>query len=138
MHITVLLLALSLTVGLRAQSKDPLGELAGTATRQWSVVGTTSAPGAACKAGEGWYTFQLKPAQVEVKQCAGGTWAARTEAVTTWAANGKSGIAFGGRQYEVKALPGSAPVCKGSSNCIRLASLPDGKTDATSTIYLTR
>jgi hypothetical protein len=123
---------------LHAQGKDPLAELAGTATRQWSVIGTKSGAEAPCAAGEGYYTFQLKPAQVTIKQCAGGAWKARTEAVTNWSANGKSGIAFGGKQYEVKGLPATAPVCKGNANCLRLASVPDGKTDATSTIYLTR
>lgn len=39
--------------------QDPLGELAGASTRQWSVIGATSASGAACVAGEGaQYTFQ--------------------------------------------------------------------------------
>ncbi|MBK7268247.1 MAG: hypothetical protein IPI07_01595 [Flavobacteriales bacterium] len=134
-----LFLALCSIAGkLNAQTPpDPLGELAGTTTRQWSVIGATSATGAACAAGEAQYTFQFKPAQVEVKQCTGGAWKSRTEAVTSWAANGKSGIAFGGTSYEVKSLPPNAPVCKGNANCVRLASVPDGKTDATTTIYLT-
>lgn len=120
-----------------AQSPDALGMLAGTSTRAWKVIGTTSAPGAACKAGEGLYTFQAKPAQVVVQECAGGVWKARTEAITPWNAGGKSGIAFGGLRYEVKNLPAAAPACKGNANCVRLVAVPDGKTDATRTIYLT-
>ena len=37
----------------------------------------------------------------------------------------------------VKSLPAAAPACKGNANCVRLVALPDGKTDATRTIYLT-
>lgn len=125
------------TTDLHAQSKDPLAELAGTNTRQWSVIGTSATEGA-CKAGDATYTFQLKPAQVVVATCAGGEWKKSTEAVTKWAASGKSGIAFGGAKYEVKTLPASAPACKGNTNCMRLVTVPDGKTDATRTIYLTR
>lgn len=117
-------------------AQDPLGALAGTGKQQWSTIGTKSAPDAACTAGEAYYTFQSKPAQVVVKQCAGGTWTSRTEAITKWTANGKGGIAFGGAKYEVKSLPASAPACKGNANCIRLVTVPDGKTDATRTIYL--
>ena len=53
-------------------------------------------------------------------------------------ANGKSGIAFGGAKYEVKSLPAGAPACKGSATCVRLTTVPDGKTDATRSIYLTQ
>lgn len=134
----VLLLVLSpLATDLHAQAKDPLAELAGTTTRQWSVIGTKSAADGACAAGEGYYTFQLKPAQVVVKECVGGAWKSHTEAITNWTAGGKSGIAFGGAKYEVKSLPATAPACKGNANCVRLVTVPDGKTDATRTLYLT-
>ena len=131
------LFVLSCALHVHAQSPDALGTLAGTSTRAWKVIGTTSAPAAACKAGEGLYTFQAKPAQVVVQECAGGVWKAHTEAITPWNAGGKSGIAFGGVRYEVKSLPAAAPACKGNANCVRLVALPDGKTDATRTIYLT-
>lgn len=136
----LLLLPALVSVALGASSQTPggLDQLAGSTGQKWSVVGTSSAADAACTAGEGYYTFQMKPAQVVTATCVGGKWQSRTEAITAWAANGKSGIAFGGAQYEVKALSASAPVCKGNANCLRLASVPDGKTDATRTIYLTR
>lgn len=129
---------LSFAVRGSTQAGNALAELAGTTTRQWSVIGTTLPSAAACASGEGIYTFQLKPAQVVVQKCAGGEWRSTTEAITSWSKDGKSGIAFGGDAYVVKSLPASAPVCKGNARCIRLASVPDGKTDATRTIYLTR
>ena len=131
----------SLSFNLLAQGttgKDPLSELSGTTSLKWSAIGTRSAMAAACAAGEAYYTFQRSPAQVVVQQCAGGNWTTRTLPVTDWAANGKSGITFGGASYELKSLAAAAPVCKGNANCLRLASRPDGKTDATTTIYLTR
>jgi len=74
---------------------------------------------------------------VVVKQCVSGTWKSSTEVLDTWSASGKNGIAFGGSKYEVKTLPASAPACKGNVTCVRLVTMPDGKTDATRTIYLT-
>ena len=118
------------------QTADALGQLAGTTSQQWWVIGTLH-DGATCKPGDATYTFSKTPAQVVMKQCAGGTWKSSTEAVTTWNAGTKSGIAFGGARYEVKALPPTAPACKGNAHCLRLATVPDGKTDATRTIYLT-
>jgi hypothetical protein len=132
---TLLLLTLSAITTLSAQN-EALTTLAGSGSQQWSVIGGSGAE--PCKAGDASYTFQAKPAQVVVKQCAGGTWKSSTETITTWAANGKSGIAFGGAKYEVKTLPSTAPACKGSGNCVRLVTVPDGKTDATRTIYLSR
>lgn len=133
-HLTLLLAAF--VIALCADAQDPLAQLAGTKGQQWSVIGNSAMEGT-CKAGDATYTFQPKPAQVVVKQCNGGAWKSSTEAITTWSAGGKSGIAFGGSKYEVKTLPATAPACKGNANCVRLASLPDGKTDATRTIYLT-
>ena len=118
-----------------AQEKAPLAQLTGAGSQQWAIIGgATDGP---CKAGDAVYTFQAAPAQVVVKECEGGAWKSRTEAVTSWSANGKSGIAFGGARYEVKSLPAAAPACKGNANCMRLATVPDGKTDATRSIYLT-
>jgi len=135
----ILLLTLScLSLVAPAQITDPLVELAGTTTREWSVIGAKSAPTSECVPGEARYTFQRKPAQVVVKECEAGAMKSRTEAITNWSANGKSGIAFGGARYEVKSLPPTAPVCKGNTICVRLVTVPDGKTDATRTIYLTR
>lgn len=122
-------------MGLCAQN-DGLGQLAGSSEQQWRVIGTQAVTGP-CKAGDASYTFQAKPAQVVVQECAGGVWKSRTEAITDWSAGGKSGIAFGGARYEVKALPATAPACKGNANCVRLVTMPDGKTDATRTLYLT-
>jgi len=136
---TLLLFTLSsFALVLSAQTTDPLAELAGTTTRQWNVIGAKSAAISECVPGEAQYTFQLKPAQVVVKECEAGAMKSRTEAVTNWSANGKSGIAFGGARYEVKALPATAPACKGNANCMRLVTVPDGKTDATRTLYLSR
>ena len=132
----LVLLTVATSFTLFAQAKDPLAELAGAGSQQWTIIGSGAADGP-CKAGDGVYTFQAKPAQVVVKECVGGAWKSRTEAVTTWSANGKSGIAFGGAKYEVKNLPTAAPACKGNANCVRLATVPDGKTDATLSIYLT-
>ena len=135
---TFLILSLSFfATVLCAQLPDPLAELAGSTTRQWRVIGARSAVISECVPGEAWYIFQLKPAQVVVKQCEAGAMKARTEVITTWSANGKSGIAFGGARYEVKAIPATAPACQGNSNCVRLATVPDGRTDATRSIYLT-
>ena len=131
----IFLLTVASSLTLFAQSKDPLAELSGATGQRWSIIGGGAAD-AACKAGDGVYTFQAKPAQVVVKECAGGAWKSRTEAITTWSANGKSGIAFGGAKYEVKTLPATAPACEGNGNCVRLVTVPDGKTDATRTIYL--
>ncbi len=129
---TIALFTVTTAFSLFAQETAPMAELAGP---QWTVIGSGAADGA-CKPGDASYVFKAEPAQVVVKECAGGAWKARTEAVTTWSAGGKSGIAFGGARYEVKSLPASAPACKGNSPCMRLATVPDGKTDATRTIYL--
>lgn len=129
---TLALFALATTFSLFAQEKAPLAELAGP---QWTVIGSGAASGD-CKPGDAIYTFKAEPAQVVVKECVGTAWKSRTEAVATWSAGGKSGIAFGGARYEVKSLPANAPACKGNSPCMRLATVPDGKTDATRTIYL--
>ena len=134
---TVLLfVCIPTAVALNAQSSDALGTLTGSGSQQWSVIGNTlTAP--KCSPGNATYTFKAEPAQVVTATCVGGAWKSGTEALTTWTANGKSGIAFGGAKYEVKSLPASAPACKGNANCVRLATVPDGKTDATRTIYLT-
>lgn len=126
---TLLLLATATVVCTQAQ--DALSLLG---TQQWSVIGNATDP--KCNTGDATYTFSAK--QVVLGQCSGGAWKNSTEALTTWSANGKSGIAFGGARYEVKSLPPSAPACKGNANCVRLVTVPDGKTDATRTIYLTR
>ncbi|MBL7951752.1 MAG: hypothetical protein JNM62_08525 [Flavobacteriales bacterium] len=131
-----LLLSVAFAATASAYAQDPLSQLAGGVSQQWTVVGYTPSAGP-CKAGDAIYTFQAKPAQVVVKQCEGGTWKTSTEAITTWSAGGKTGVTFGGAKYEVKTLPSSAPACKGSANCVRLLTMPDGKTDATRTIYLT-
>ncbi len=130
------LLTLATSFTCFAQAKGPLAELAGAKSQQWTIIGSGAADGP-CKAGDEVYTFQAAPAQVVVKECDGGAWKSRTEPVTTWSAGGKSGIAFGGARYEVKSLPAAAPACKGNANCMRLATVPDGKTDATRSIYLT-
>lgn len=129
---TLLLLTLTAVTTLSAQN-EALSTLTGAGTQQWSVVGNAAAP--KCNPGDATYTFSAK--QVVIGQCTGGAWKSSTEALTTWAANGKSGIAFGGARYEVKTLPATAPACKGNANCVRLVTVPDGKTDATRTIYLT-
>ena len=130
----ILLISLTTITALSAQTRDALGTLAGTGSQQWKVIGNAATP--KCSPGDATYTFSAK--QVVVATCAGGAWKSSTEAVTTWTGNGKSGIAFGGSKYEVKTLPASAPACKGNANCVRLVTMPDGKTDATRTIYLTR
>jgi len=131
-----------LPAGVRAQAdaaqKTIMDQLTGGNTRQWSIVGTKAAPGAPCATADRYYTFHRAPAQVVVQECQGGKFTARTLPLTSWTANGRTGIAFGGTSYELKELHAGAPVCKGNANCIRLASVPDGKTDATTTIYLTR
>ncbi len=129
---TFLLFSLTIVTALCAQSSDALGTLTGGGGK-WSVVGNAATP--KCSPGDATYTFSAK--QVVVATCAGGAWKSSTQAVTTWTANGKSGIAFGGSKYEVKTLPASAPACKGNTTCVRLVTMPDGKTDATRTIYLT-
>jgi hypothetical protein len=70
-------------------------------SQPWKVIGNAAAP--KCAPGDATYTFSAK--QVVVGQCTGGAWTNRTEPMDTWSANGKSGIAFGGARYEVKALP---------------------------------
>lgn len=130
---SVLLLGFGLCLLAHAQ-QDALGTLT-AGNGQWTVIGGAAA-GAPCKAGDAGYTFQAK--EVVVKQCVGGAWKSSSAPLSTWAANGKSGIAFGGARYEVKTLPPTAPACKGNADCVRLATVPDGKTDATRTIYLTR
>lgn len=130
------LLLFILSAARVTQAQDALTQLAGSSTQQWSVIGTVPTA-EVCKPGDAMYTFQAKPAQVVVKECADGVWRPRTEAVTLWSAGAKSGIAFGGARYEVKTLPATAPACKGNATCVRLATVPDGKTDATRTIYLT-
>lgn len=134
LRIPLALFTVAASFSLFAQEKAPLAELAGP---QWSVIGSGTAVGE-CKAGDAMYSFKSEPAQVVVKECEGRVFKTRTEAVTTWSAGGKSGIAFGGARYEVKSLPASAPACKGNSPCMRLAMVPDGKTDATRTLYLAR
>ncbi len=123
----------SLALHTSAQT-DALAQLAGPTSQQWTVIGNATAP--KCAPGDATYTFSAK--QVVVGKCTGGAWKSSTEALEVWSANGKSGIAFGGTQYVVKTLSASAPVCKGNANCVRLASVPDGNSDATRTIYLTR
>lgn len=129
---SLLLISLTSAVALHAQ-KDALSTLTASGSQQWSVIGNSTS--ADCRSGDARYTFQAK--QVVVATCTGGEWKSSTQALTTWSANGRSGIAFGGAKYEVKALPATAPACKGNANCVRLATVPDGKTDATRTIYLT-
>jgi hypothetical protein len=131
-HLSLLLAAS--VAAICANAQDPLAQLTGTKGQQWTVIGS-STTGDACKAGDATYTFSAK--QVVVVQCTGGAWKSSTEAITTWSAGGKSGVAFGGSRYEVKTLPATAPACKGNANCVRLSTMPDGKTDATRTIYLT-
>lgn len=129
-------LSVSAWFALLAQTEVPLAELTGEGSQQWMVIGTVATAGP-CKTGDASYAFQAEPAQVVVQECAGGKWKSRTEAITTWSTSGKSGIAFGGAKYEVKTLPSSAPACKGNAHCVRLTTVPDGKTDATRTVYLT-
>lgn len=130
------LLLSAFVLSFTTQAQDALTQLAGATGQQWMVIGTVPSAGP-CKSGDAGYHFDAKAAQVVVKECSGGTWKSHTEAVTNWSAGGKSGIAFGGAKYEVKTLPATAPACKGNANCVRLATVPDGKTDATRTIYLT-
>ena len=127
-----LFLGLGLSYFVSAQT-DALGTLTDGTSQQWVVIGNATTP--KCSPGDATYTFKAK--EVEVANCAGGAWKRSTEALTTWSANGKSGVAFGGAKYEVKSLPPNAPACKGNANCLRLTTVPDGKTDATRTIYLT-
>ena len=127
-----LLLGLGLSILVNAQ-QDALATLTG-GSGKWSLVGSAPASGT-CNTGDAAYTFSAK--QVVVKQCKGGEWKSSTEVLDTWSASGKSGIAFGGARYEVKSLPATAPACKGNA-CVRLTTVPDGKTDATRTIYLTQ
>ncbi|MBK9759233.1 MAG: hypothetical protein IPO90_04465 [Flavobacteriales bacterium] len=132
-RIPFLFLGIGISFFVSAQ-QEALGTLTGGGG-QWSVIGN-SAAGATCTAGDASYTFQAK--EVLVKQCVGGAWKSSTETLSSWMANGKSGIAFGGAKYEVKSLPAGAPACKGSATCVRLTTVPDGKTDATRSIYLTQ
>ncbi len=133
LRIPLLFLGIGISLFVSAQ-QEALGTLTGGGG-QWSVIGSSLA-GAACKAGDASYTFQAK--EVVVKQCVGGAWKSSTEPLSNWTANGKSGIAFGGAKYEVKSLPASAPACKGSATCVRLTTVPDGKSDVTRSIYLTQ
>ena len=126
---TIPLLFTLLTATLLCAQEDALTTLGSS---KWITIG--SSPAGGCQGGDATYTFKAK--QVVVQQCTGGEWKSGTQALTTWSAGGKSGVAFGGAKYEVKALPASAPACKGNANCVRLATVPDGKTDATRTIYL--
>ena len=127
-----LFLGLGLSLFVHAQT-DALGTLTGGGSQQWTVIGNATTP--KCGAGDGTYTFSAK--EVVVKECKGGEWKSGTEVLDTWTAGGKSGIGFGGARYEVKSLPATAAACKGNANCVRLTTVPDGKTDATRTIYLT-
>jgi hypothetical protein len=143
MRLHTLLLSLSLLPAtLLAQSdagqKEAMDLLTGGSTRQWTQIGTVAGTVATCAPGDRYYQFQQKPAQVVVQNCVDGKLKPSTLPLTTWTANGKSGVAFGGTRYEVKTLNAGAPVCKGNANCLRLASVPDGSTDASTTIYLTR
>jgi hypothetical protein len=127
---TIALFTVTTAFSLFAQETAPMAELAGP---QWTVIGSGAADGA-CSPGDATYTFSAK--QVVVQECAGGTWKSSNEVLETWSAGGKSGIAFGGAKYEVKSLPANAPACKGNAHCVRLTTVPDGKTDATRSIYL--
>ena len=127
-----LFLGLSLSILVSAQ-QDALGTLTNGGSQQWSVIGNATTP--KCASGDATYTFSAK--EVVVGNCTGGAWKSSTETVDVWSASGKSGVAFGGARYEVKSLPPGAPACKGNANCVRLTTVPDGKTDATRSIYLT-
>ena len=130
------LLFLGFGISLFASAQqEAVTTLTGGSSQQWSVIGT--APAAPPKCGPGDATYTFKEAQVVLGTCVGGAWKNTTEPLSTWAANGKSGVAFGGAKYEVKSLPPGAPACKGNANCVRLTTVPDGKTDATRTLYLT-
>lgn len=126
-----LLLGLGLGLFVDAQ-QDALSTLTVGGSQQWTVIGNATTP--KCSPGDASYTFSAK--QVVVKECAGGAWKSSNEVLDTWSANGKSGIAFGGARYEVKSLPATAPACKGNAHCVRLVTVPDGRTDATRSIYL--
>lgn len=129
------LLLLATMTALCTQAQDALATLTGGGSQQWRVIGNAASP--TCNPGDATYTFKSAPKEVLMATCVSGAWKNSTQALTTWSANGKSGVAFGGAKYEVKALPSSAPACKGSATCVRLVTVPDGKTDATRTIYLT-
>ncbi len=133
----IFFLSLGFSFIVSAQS-DALSTLTGGGSRQWTVIGSSPEAGGACQAGDARYTFLAKPAQVVVARCVSGAWKSSTETLDTWSTGSKSGIAFGGARYEVKSLPASAPACKGNAECVRLVTVPDGKSDATRTIYLTR
>lgn len=127
-----LFLCLCLSFLVNAQ-QDGIATLTGGGSQQWMVIGNATAP--KCSPGDATYTFSAK--EVVVQNCAGGAWKSSKEVLEPWSASGKSGIAFGGARYEVKGLPATAAACKGNANCVRLTTVPDGKTDATRTIYLT-
>jgi hypothetical protein len=129
-----LFLALGISIFVSAQV-DAVTTLSGGSSQQWTVIGNSSTATPKCSPGDATYTFSAK--QVVVGKCTGGAWKSNTETLDTWSASGKSGISFGGARYEVKSLPPSAPACKGNTNCVRLVTVPDGKTDATRTTYLT-
>ena len=130
-------IAVVLAVGplfaVHAQQPDALATLTTGGNQPWKVIGNAAAP--KCAPGDATYTFSAK--EVVVGNCTGGAWKSSTETVDVWSASGKSGVAFGGARYEVKSLPPGAPACKGNANCVRLTTVPDGKTDATRSIYLT-
>lgn len=78
-----------------------------------------------CKDGDGTYDFQVKQGGDK----AGPRWRHMEEqhrSTDCMERGGKSGVAFGVK-YEVKSLPVNAPACKGNANCVRLATVPDGK-----------
>lgn len=130
----LLFLGFGLSLFASAQ-QEALRTLTDGGSPQWSVIGNSATAAPKCGPGDATYTF--KEAQVVLGTCEGGAWKNATEPLSTWAANGKSGISFGGAKYEVKTLPPGAPACKGNAHCVRLTTVPDGKTDATRSIYLT-
>ena len=125
-----LIFALGLGIFVNAQ-QDALATLTGVVAQQWKVIST---PPNQMQPWRATYTFSAK--EVVVKECAEGAWKSTKEVLETWGAGGKSGIAFAGARYEVKSLPAAAAACKGNANCVRLTTVPDGKTDATRSIYL--
>ena len=131
LRIPFLILGLGLAIFVNAQ-QDALATLTGNGSQQWMVIGNATTP--KCSPGDATYMFSAK--EVVVQECAGGAWKSTKEVLEPWNAGGKSGIAFGGARYEVKSLPASAAACKGNANCVRLTTVPDGKTDATRSIYL--
>ena len=131
LRIPFLILGLGFGILVNAQ-QDALATLTGDGSLQWMVVGNATTP--KCSPGDAIYTFSAK--EVVIQQCAEGAWKSTKEVLEPLSAGGKNGIAFGGARYEVKSLPASAAACKGNANCVRLTTVPDGKTDATRSIYL--